>query len=122
MTHPLHSTELLRTRDRSSALLLIDHYTRLFAELRATLPREQTEAVEAILCGPFYDGPQRPRRQHKPSGTDGLPAMKCDRPQSRSPKQSHGYPGDDFHQRFHGTELVRMNSFNSFSSFTSEGW
>src|SRR4029077_20238210 len=56
---------------------------------------------------------ETPRRQHEPSGIDGLSAMESNRPQSRSPKQSHGYPGDDFHQRFHGTELelARMNSF-----------
>ncbi len=47
--------------------------------------------------------------------------MEGNRPQRRGAKQSHGYPDDNFHQRFHGTELVRMNSFNSFSSFTSDG-
>ena len=63
-------------------------------------------------------------RQHKPRGVDGLSAMEGNRPQRRSAKQSYGYPDDNFHQRFHGAELelVRMNSFSSFSSFTSDGW
>jgi len=78
MTQSLHGTEL-RTRDRPSAFWAsVDHYTHLFLELRAALPPEQAEAVEAVLTGPFYDGPykvsgaatqpippQSPRRQHK---------------------------------------------------------
>jgi hypothetical protein len=51
---------------------LIDHYTDLFRELRAALPPAQAEAVEAILCGPFYDGPYKvsgaaARKPRKPS-------------------------------------------------------
>jgi len=99
MTHPSHITEL-DTRDRPAPprdpfLEGVDHYADLFRHIRAVLPPDEAEAVEAVMCGPFYDGPYpykllaeaveavidfdgphkvsgpatqpiRPRRQHKP--------------------------------------------------------
>src|SRR5215471_17870852 len=59
MTESPHSTEL-PTRDHLSDFWAgADVYAHIFRELRAALPPEQAEAVEAILCGPFYDGPYK---------------------------------------------------------------
>src|SRR5215831_1911352 len=70
MTHPCHITEL-RTHDRPAPLRgpfleQVDHYTDLFRQIRAALPPEQAEAVEAIMCGPFYDGPHSPDAATQP--------------------------------------------------------
>jgi len=84
MTESPPSTEL-RTRDHLSYFLGgVDQATHVFRELRAALPPEQAEAIEAILLGPFYDGP------HKASGaaTQSIP------PQPPAPHR-YGY-GDDY--------------------------
>src|SRR5262249_28236877 len=70
MTHPCHITEL-RTHDRPAPLRdpfleQVDHYTDLFRQISAALPPEQAEAVEAIMCGPFYDGPHSPDAATQP--------------------------------------------------------
>jgi hypothetical protein len=88
MTQSLHITEL-GTRDRPAPLRdpfleQVDHCTDLFRELRAALPPAQAEAVEAIMTGPFYDGP------YKASGAATQPVPPQSpraEPQSRAPRK-----------------------------------